>query len=101
MSRIVALSADLMDRSKIAAAYPDAKLVRSASALVETATDAELVIVDLHRAGAVELLGDLVAVAGRVVAYGSHVDTDVLDAARAAGCTEVLPRSRFFATLGR
>ena len=33
------------------------------------------------------------------VAYGSHVDTARLDAARAAGCDEVLPRSRFSAEL--
>jgi DNA-binding NtrC family response regulator len=33
--------------------------------------------------------------AGRsVVAFGSHVDTERLDAARVAGCTEVMPRSR-------
>lgn len=34
-----------------------------------------------------------------VVAFGSHVDTERLDAARAAGCTDVMPRSRFSATL--
>jgi len=33
------------------------------------------------------------------VAYGSHVDKARLDAARAAGCDEVLPRSRFSAEL--
>src|SRR5262249_9098567 len=31
----------------------------------------------------------------RVVAYGSHVDTDTLKAARAAGCDPVWPRSKF------
>ncbi|HEY1379425.1 MAG TPA: hypothetical protein VGF55_21665 [Gemmataceae bacterium] len=31
----------------------------------------------------------------RVVAYGSHVDTASLKAARAAGCDVVLPRSKF------
>ncbi len=31
----------------------------------------------------------------RVVAYGSHVDTDRLRAARSAGCDPVLPRSKF------
>ena len=30
-----------------------------------------------------------------VVAYGSHVATALLQAAREAGCTEVMPRSRF------
>ena len=31
----------------------------------------------------------------RVVAYGSHVDTASLQAARTAGCDPVLPRSKF------
>jgi CheY-like chemotaxis protein len=31
----------------------------------------------------------------RVVAYGSHVDTATLKAARAAGCNKVLTRSQF------
>src|SRR5262245_16363927 len=30
-----------------------------------------------------------------VVAYGSHVDTATLKAARAAGCDQVMPRSQF------
>ena len=34
-----------------------------------------------------------------VVAFGSHVATDRLQAARDAGCTEVMPRSRFSASL--
>lgn len=36
-----------------------------------------------------------------VVAYGSHVDTATLRAARAAGCTEVMPRSKFVEDLLR
>jgi CheY-like chemotaxis protein len=31
----------------------------------------------------------------RVIAFGSHVDTATLQAARAAGCDVVLPRSKF------
>ena len=34
-----------------------------------------------------------------VLAFGSHVDTDRLQAAKAAGCDEVLARSKFSATL--
>lgn len=34
-----------------------------------------------------------------VIAYGSHVDKERLDAARAAGCNEVLPKSKFSAEL--
>lgn len=33
------------------------------------------------------------------VAFGSHVDVEALDAARAAGCREVMPRSKFTAQL--
>jgi hypothetical protein len=33
------------------------------------------------------------------VAFGSHVDTAALDAARGAGCDPVLPRSKFSAEL--
>ena len=37
----------------------------------------------------------------RVVAYGSHVDTERLQAARSAGCDPVLPRSKFVEELPR
>jgi CheY-like chemotaxis protein len=35
----------------------------------------------------------------QLVAFGSHVDTESLAAARAAGCVEVMPRSKFSAEL--
>ena len=44
-------------------------------------------------------LAPLCALGLTVIAFGSHVDTARLDAARAAGCTEVMPRSKFSATL--
>jgi len=37
----------------------------------------------------------------RVVAYGSHVDTESLRSARSAGCDPVLPRSKFVEELPR
>jgi CheY-like chemotaxis protein len=37
----------------------------------------------------------------RVVAYGSHVDTQTLRAAKEAGCAVVLPRSKFVDELPR
>jgi CheY-like chemotaxis protein len=37
----------------------------------------------------------------RVVAYGSHVDTATLRAAKEAGCAVVLPRSKFVEELPR
>jgi CheY-like chemotaxis protein len=37
----------------------------------------------------------------RVIAYGSHVDTETLRTAREAGCYAVLPRSKFVEELPR
>jgi 2-keto-3-deoxy-6-phosphogluconate aldolase len=99
----VALCVDLMDRSKLAAARPDAALVRTAAALDERllAGGVDVVIVDLSRSDAIDAITRAAAHAGvRIVAYGSHVDDERLAAARSAGAHEVLPRSRFFARLG-
>ena len=35
------------------------------------------------------------------MAFGSHVDTEALAAARAAGCDPVMPRSKFTAELAK
>jgi hypothetical protein len=90
-----------MDRSKIQAAAGDRIAFVSQLAELDQAVDAttELVIVDLGRPGA---SGAISAVTGRarIIGYGSHVDRITLDAARAAGCDEVLPRSQFFARVG-
>ncbi|VTR91808.1 response regulator receiver protein : Uncharacterized protein OS=Isosphaera pallida (strain ATCC 43644 / DSM 9630 / IS1B) GN=Isop_0648 PE=4 SV=1: Response_reg [Gemmata massiliana] len=58
------------------------------------------VILDVHNPGLdlPGLLTELKAaceVMPRVTAYGSHVEADVLRAARQAGCDRVLPRSQF------
>lgn len=92
---------DLMDRSKISAALPSVRFVARPGALVEAATEARatLVIVDLGRAGVLDALPDLAAAGIATIGFGSHVDEALLAAARAAGCTEVLPRSKFFARL--
>jgi len=73
--RVVALSADLMDRSKISAAFPDVTLVRSPAKLMDEAATATLVIVDLRRLGDPLVLQDISA---RLVGFGSHVDDQVL-----------------------
>lgn len=48
-----------------------------------------------------ELMSGLAAGENRpkVVAFGAHVQTSLLEAARDAGCDEVMPRSKFSATL--
>ena len=61
-------------------------------------TPARLVLLDLSRPGALDAVS---TVAAPVVGFGSHVDDELLAAARAAGCDEVLPRSRFFRQLER
>jgi len=106
------LSDDLIFFSRIAAAARDAGLAvrqaRSAADLLALARQGAPggVIVDLQNPGLdlPALLADLRAtcpVMPRVVAYGSHVEAEVLRAARQAGCDRVLPRSRFVEELAR
>jgi tRNA A58 N-methylase Trm61 len=86
--RVCALTTDLMDRSRISAAIPD--VVFSLDATVE------VVVVDIARSAQVvaEIRAEMPGV--RIVCYGPHVDDDSAAAARAAGATVVMPRSRFF-----
>jgi hypothetical protein len=94
---VVALVDDLMDRSRVSAALGTVEFVRS----VEACRGADVVIVDLGRHAAdVGPVRTLVP-AATVVAFGSHVDEDVLAAAVAAGADHALPRSLFFHEPGR
>ncbi|MCU1498783.1 MAG: hypothetical protein JWM47_2736 [Acidimicrobiales bacterium] len=95
--RVVAYVPDLMDRSRLARlGRVELVYVARPADLAEAARSGDVVVVDLSRPGVLDLIGSLPA---GVVGFASHVDTDLLAAARAAGCGEVLPRSRFFATL--
>jgi hypothetical protein len=89
--RVVALVTDLMDRSRIGAALPDAEFVRDTAAC----TGAAVVVVDLARDPDLDVLRTA-ARGARIVAFGAHVDDDRLAAARAAGADLVVARSRFF-----
>lgn len=95
MTTVAAYVPDLMDRSKLSAAGSgNLTFARTPADLVAMAAD--LYVVDLARPGVFDVLPSL---AGRhVIGFGSHVDTDLLRAAEAAGC-EVLPRSKFFSRL--
>lgn len=90
--KVVAYAPDLMDQSKIRAA--GAQIVRSVAELADC--DADVVVVDLARPGVLEAIG---SIPGRVVGFARHTDTDLLAAAEAAGCDEVLVRSVFFKQL--
>lgn len=94
--RIVACTPDLLDRSKVSAGLPGVEHVGAAGLLPRVAAGADLVVVDLRAAGALEAVTGLEA--GRIVGFGPHVDGDLLAAATAAGI-EAMPRSRFFRLL--
>ena len=94
MSRIVAYVPDVMDRSKVAAAG-DCIFVARPGDLAGLCAGADLVVVDLTRPGVVDVL----PLDAKVIGFANHTSRDVMDAARAAGCAEVLPRSDFFARL--
>jgi hypothetical protein len=90
--KLLAMVSDLMDRSRVAGALPDVQFSTDPTACA----GADVVVVDLARhAGAVAAVR-AVAPEARIVAFGPHVDTDVLDQAARDGADVVLPRSRFF-----
>jgi len=108
MSAIL-LCDDLMFTSRITGTARDLGLLvtpaRTPAAVLELAgrQTPRCVIVDIATAGRdlsnlVGLLNEL-SPPPRVVAYGSHVDTASLQAARTAGCDPVLPRSKFVQVL--
>jgi hypothetical protein len=87
---VLAYVPDLMDRSRLGSVVDT--FAASPAALV--GVDADVVIVDLGRPGVLDVVASITA---PVLGFGSHVDDALLEAARAAGCALVLPRSRFFA----
>ena len=83
---------DLMDRSRFG---PGTVFVARPEDLATV--DADVVVVDLNKVGNPQRVGSS---RGRLIGFASHVDADVLAAARAAGFDEALPRSAFFRRLG-
>jgi hypothetical protein len=89
---VVALVDDLMDRSKVSAAFPAARFVRSADACA----DANVVIVDLARHSAEIAAVRAMAPDAQIVAFGPHVDETAFARARADGADAIVARSQFF-----
>jgi len=99
VTRILAYVPDLMDRSKVAAAAAaggGCVFVSRPGDLAGQSASADLVVVDLTKPGVVDVLAGLDA---RVIGFANHTSRDVMEAARAAGCEQVLPRSEFFARI--
>ena len=90
--KVAAYVPDLMDRSKVAAAAPGATFVARADDLASV--DADLVVLDLTRPGAVDVIPRVQA---RTLGFCRHTMVDVIAAAEQAGCDRVLVRSEFFA----
>lgn len=102
------ISRDLFFTSKVTGTAQQLGLVvdvvPDCAAAIPRVTDGTVgcVFVDLGHpvAGLAELIAAApVAKRPAVLAFGSHVATAVLEAAKEAGCDEVLPRSRFSAEL--
>lgn len=97
MKRILAYVPDLMDRSRITAATgSNVVFVPSPRALAERGVEGDLALVDLSRPGVVE---QLAGISMPTIGFASHVDRELMAAARAAGCDQVLARSAFFGRL--
>ena len=109
MADTIALIDDLFFQAKVR------ETAKHTGVTIETATTGEqllkaaeaspeaLILVDLNaRQGALDAVVELCAQnrqdqgnPRRVIAFLSHVQTDLAERARAAGCEEVMPRSKF------
>ncbi len=102
---VLAMVDDLFFRAKIEAAAKQAGVSVTIRATVEAAIAPpaegswQLVIVDLHLSTSdpIETISALrrMAPTTPMLGYGSHVEAELHARARAAGCTDVLPRSVF------
>ena len=98
--RLLAVVADLMDRSRVAAARPDAVFLPATPAGLARLSElgpTDVVVVDAARPGVIEAAAGCRA---RVIGFVAHVDADTTAAAGDAGI-EVLARSTFFRRLSR
>lgn len=96
---VLAVVPDLMDRSRMAGAAEVDLQFLAAGELGNAISNAEadLIVVDLNRAGVLEIIAGCGNRRIPIVGFGPHVDDDLLAGAAAAGVDLVLPRSRFFA----
>jgi DNA-binding NarL/FixJ family response regulator len=107
MADVVALVDDLFFQAKLRETARQTGITLETAAKGEqllaaaAANPAALVIVDLNAMdGALEAVEQLNKSRApgnprRVIAFLSHVQTDLAERARAAGCEEVMPRSKF------
>jgi DNA-binding NarL/FixJ family response regulator len=90
--KIVAMTSDLMDRSRIAGAIGDVEFVADPA----RATGADVVVIDLARHADAVSAARAAAPDARIVGFGPHVDTERFARASEDGADVVVPRSVFF-----
>lgn len=104
MAEVVALIDDLFFQSKLIETAKHAgvslRIYSTAEALASelAAAQPQLVVIDLNaKSNPIEAIGAAKSAAPgvAVVAFLSHVQTELAELAREAGCTEVMPRSKF------
>ncbi|HEY4839942.1 MAG TPA: hypothetical protein VIH72_15100 [Candidatus Acidoferrales bacterium] len=103
MGIVLALVDDIFFQARISATAKqvgvELKMFGAPDSLVAAAAvGGELIVIDLNaRADAIGALDQLCEAGNQtpVIAFLSHVQTELAERARAAGCTEVMPRSRF------
>src|SRR5919205_1130499 len=104
--KVLACIRDLMFSTRVRDAARqhghECQIVTKAADVAGHLAGADLVIVDLMvpGGGALEAVKAASAAGVTVVAYGEHVQADVLQAGRDAGADEVLTRSEFTRRLG-
>lgn len=104
MDQAVFLSSDLMFGSRVLGAARMLGVPLSMAPTIDklpaiAGESCRLVLVDLGQ-GSGDLPGTVTAIRAaapqaRIVAFGAHVDEAALEAARAAGCDDVLTRGQF------
>ncbi|HVZ86443.1 MAG TPA: hypothetical protein VHG72_05715 [Polyangia bacterium] len=105
MADVVYFITDMLFSSKLREAAKASGLTvqpaREPAAFAAAAREAKLAIVDLRLPAALEALAALGGATPkpRTVGFIDHERTDVMDAARAAGCTDVMAKGQFSNTL--
>jgi CheY-like chemotaxis protein len=109
LAQVVHLIQDMLFASKVREVAKQigvtVQATRDPAALAAAAREAKLVIVDLRLPRALEALDALAADAATrdviKVGFIDHEKTDVMEAARARGCTEVMAKGQFANALPR
>jgi DNA-binding NarL/FixJ family response regulator len=112
MTDVIALVDDLFFQSKLAEtarlAGVELKMTNTNDALLDAAAEnpGATILLDLSaRAKPLDavagLRGNSAAPARRIIAFLSHLQTELAEQACAAGCDEVMPRSKFTTELPR